>query len=118
MSKLVLKTEIDAPPGVVWQTLRNFAATTNWHPFVEQRYTCDDAARVMVCSLTESPLPIEECSIEIRVTDNGAGASSISWTGVFSTSSEHEMAAVKELHRILHGRITQLEAMLGGTNKG
>lgn len=114
MSKLVLKTEVDAPPGVVWQTLRHISAAASWHPFVEPGCQCDDASRVMVCHLRKSPLPIEECSIEIRVDDAGAGASTVSWTGRFSASIEHEMVAVKELQRILHGGISQIEALFGG----
>lgn len=114
MSKLVLKTEVEAPAGVVWQGLRHFSSAASWHPFIEPGCECDEAARVMVYRLRKSPLPIEECSIEIRVDDAGAGASTVSWTGLFTVSSEHEMVAVKELQRILHGGISQIEALFGG----
>jgi len=110
MSKLVLKTEVEASPVVAWQALSRFIASASWHPFVRQHYVCDDTNRVIVCTL-RSPLPVGECTIEIGITGQRPDHSTISWTGTFSSSSVHEMAAVRQLHRTLHGRASQFEAL-------
>ncbi|WP_428606705.1 hypothetical protein [Sedimenticola sp.] len=117
MSKIVLKTEIDAPPGLVWLTLRYFTLTANWHPFLEQQLHYDDVQQLLVCSMKQSALPIENCSVEIRVSANEKGVSTIHWTGIFCATRRHEMVAAKELQRIFHGYLSQLEAMFNGSGK-
>ena len=36
MSKVSMKTSVDAPVAKVWQTVGGFNALPNWHPAVEQ----------------------------------------------------------------------------------
>ncbi|AKH21851.1 SRPBCC family protein [Sedimenticola thiotaurini] len=110
MSKLVLKTEVAASPPVTWQVLSRFIANVSWHPFVRQHYLCDDANQVIVCTL-RSPLPVGVCTIEIGITARNPEAATVSWTGTFPAANEHEMAAVRQLHRTLHGRASQFEAL-------
>ena len=137
MPKVVLKTQVGADADLIWRTVHGFSDVASWHPlveravegeaggavralefaglgtFVERLDERDDAARVVSYAVTDSPLPVEDCSVEIRVEDNGDGSSTIAWTGVFSAPNESEFAAVKSLHRIFHGGIERLEDMFG-----
>ncbi len=139
MPKVVLKTTVAASPDRLWRTVRGFGALASWHPlvervsaegesvgskrslafsglagtFIERLDQRDDEQRVVCYAVTDSPLPIEDCAVELRVMDNGDGSSTVSWVGTFSAASGDEMAAVKAFHRIFHGGISRLEDMYG-----
>jgi len=102
MPKVVLQSDVAADADIIWAAIRDFSSVAQWNPlvrnlamhgsgvgsvrtvdlegageFVERLEEVDDHERVYSYSVVDSPLPMRECSVEIRVKDNGDGTSTV-----------------------------------------
>lgn len=80
--------------------------------FVERLDEVDDRERVYSYSVVDSPLPVRECSVEIRVKDNGDGTSTVEWKGDFSAEKGDEFRAVRTFQQLYQDALDRLQSRM------
>jgi uncharacterized protein YndB with AHSA1/START domain len=108
--KVTESVKIDAPPAVVWNRIKDFAALHTWHPAIESSATTDgnnvgsvrtlklkgggtiveilegysDAERKYRYRMTDpGPVPVSNYTSTITVTEGENGGSVVEWRGAF-----------------------------------
>ena len=142
MAKLVLKSEVAAAPDLLWQTIRGFSSIKDWNPLVQMidsqgetvgatrtlnfqgagRFTerleeLDDGARLYTYSIVESPLPLSNCTVQVRVQDNGDGTSTVEWSSDFESEPNQELAAVKTFQQMYQEALDNLQSFMPTARK-
>lgn len=143
MPKVVLKADVAASPDSLWRAIRDFGALAGWNPlvrrldcegdgvgsvrrvelegggaFVERLDSRDDRQRVYSYSIVESPLPISNGTVEIRVADNGDGTATVQWAGSFESEALSEFQAVRAFQQLYQSALDGLERLVGGGKPG
>ncbi|WP_193368970.1 SRPBCC family protein [Pelagibius marinus] len=136
--KLVLKSDVALPPEQLWRIISDFAAPNRWNPlaqilacdgdrvgsirrvqlagagvFVERLDRRDDGQRIYSYAIVESPLPISNASVEVRVTDNDDETATIEWTGTFDSEVLNEFLAVRSFQQVYQGVLDNLVWSVG-----
>ncbi len=143
MAKVVLRSNVARSPILLWDAIKQFGALADWNPlvrrvrtegnavgctreiefegtgkFIERLEQLDDGNRVYTYSVIDSPLPIANCSVQVRVKDNGDGTSTVEWTGNFDADPGDELTAVKTFQCLYQDALDGLDDVLGGGVKG
>ena len=125
MASLSIRTEVSAPAGLLWEMIGRFNSLGQWHPMVSRSETqgsgkgamrrlrllgggtiverlehVNDAERLYLYSVVDSPLPVDHCVAEIRVTDRGDGTSIVEWSSNFVPSGAPEREASEALRDV------------------
>ncbi|MDJ0942929.1 MAG: SRPBCC family protein [Kiloniellales bacterium] len=133
MPKVVLKSDVAAAPDVLWRAIRDFSALGRWNPlvlsldsdgdgegstrrvelegagtFVERLDRRNDGERTYSYSIVESPLPISEGTVEVRVKDNGDGTATVEWTGSFESEALSEFQTVRVFQQLYQAALDNL----------
>jgi len=137
MPKVVLQSDVAAHPDIIWAAIKDFRSVAQWNPlvrnlamhgsgvgsvrtvdlegagkFVERLDEVDDHERVYTYSVVDSPLPMRECSVEVRVRDNGNGTSTVEWKGDFAAEKTDEFKAVRAFQRLYQDALDQLQSRM------
>ena len=135
MPRVVIKTEVSAPAGLLWPVIGRFSAVADWNPlvrhveaegdgigatrrvafegvgeFVERLEQLDDGERLLGYAIIDSPLPVKNCRVEIQVGDNGDGTATVEWRGRFETDPHAEFQAVKTFQQLHQNAFDHLRA--------
>ena len=129
MAKAVWKTQINAPAGAVWATIRDFGGLGKFvasiaqctvtgsgvgatrtiafegggEPIVERLESLDDAKRTLTYSIIEGELPFERYLSTIAVRELPRGGCEVSWSATF----EPKGASEADVKTILQGVYTE-----------
>lgn len=135
MPKVVLTSDITASPELLWQAIKSFSAVGSWHPlahmiesegdtvgsrrkisfegageFVERLEELDDGERLYSYSIVDSPLPVKNCTVEVRVKDNGDGTSTVQWQSQFESTAQGEFTAVRAFQQLHQSALDNLQS--------
>ena len=124
MSKMMMKTQINAPADAVWNTVRDFGGIGKFiasvkgctvegtgvgavrtldfgegPAIVERLEKLDDQARSLTYSIVSAPLPMEGYVSTMTVRDAGQGRCGLDWSCVFTPKGATEA----ELNKIIEG---------------
>lgn len=138
MPRLVLKSDVAASPKLLWQAIKGFSAIGDWNPlvrkvesegdtvgstrrielegagrFVERLEGLDDGERVYSYSIVDSPLPVRNCTVEVRVKDRGDGSATVEWASNFESEVPGELEAVKTFQRLYQNALDGLQDRFG-----
>ena len=64
-------------------------------------------------SILESPLPVDDCMIEVRVRNNGNGSTTVEWQSSFESSATSELTAVRSLQILYQNVLDNLQMQFG-----
>jgi len=137
MPKVVLQSDVAAHPDIIWAAIKDFSSVAQWNPlvrnlamhgsgvgsvrtvdlegagqFVERLDEVDDSERVYSYSVIDSPLPMSECSVEVRVKDNGDGTSTVEWKGDFAAEKGDELRAVRTFQQLYQDALDRLQSRI------
>ncbi|KQT50738.1 hypothetical protein ASG43_05520 [Aureimonas sp. Leaf454] len=124
MIDVARSTTVSVAPDAVWQAIGDFCGIADWHPAVtacslskpgsasvrtltlaggatlsEELVHWDDAAMSYTYKIVEGPLPVENYTSTIAVSDGGDGSARIDWSGRFEASG----ASVDEASGVIAG---------------
>jgi NADPH2:quinone reductase len=123
---LCVRTTVHAPADLLWEMLGRFNTLGQWHPMVRRSDTqgtgsgalrhvrlidggliierldhISDTQRVYAYTVVATPLPVTQCTSEIRVIDCGDGTSIVEWESAFAPAGVSAAKAAKALRRVL-----------------
>jgi uncharacterized protein YndB with AHSA1/START domain len=136
MSKVSMKTSIDAPVARVWQTVGGFNAIPDWHPaveasalegggkrrrlklagggeLVEEQLARDDGKRSYSYSILSGPLPVANYRATITVREEKDGSATVEWASDFEPVGS-ETDAVETIQQVYRTGLENLRKMFGG----
>lgn len=136
MSKVSMKTSVDAPVAKVWQTVGGFNALPNWHPAVEQsdlesggkrrrlklagggeiveeQLERDEGRRSYSYSILSGPLPVANYRSTITVREEKDGSATVEWSSDFEPVGS-ETNAVETIQQVYRTGLENLRKMFGG----
>ena len=138
MPRLVLKSDVAASPDLLWQAIKGFSAVGDWNPlirkvesegdevgstrkielegagnFIERLDEFDDGARAYTYSIVDSPLPVRNCTVEIRVKECGDDGATVEWASSFESETPGELVAVKAFQRLYQNALDSLQDKFG-----
>ena len=138
MPKVVLTSDVAASPDMLWQAIKGFSAIGTWHPlvrdvssegdgvgstrrvevqgaghFVERLEQINEGERVYRYAIVDSPLPVFNCTVEVRVSDNGDGSACVAWESSFDSEAGGELLAVKTFQRLTQSAFDRLQQQFG-----
>lgn len=127
MSRIERQSRLSIKPEALWQVIGSFQRVDSWHPMVakvsgegeqagairrpetrdghvqtEQLIEIDGQRRLMRYRILETPLPVTDWFVELRVDDNGDGTSTVSVTEDFRDASGNE----RTTEQIVQGFVT------------
>lgn len=140
MSKLSMTTKLAAPADILWRMLGTLQSVGDWRNLsepigekgprkgatrkielmgggsvVERLEHINESERLYLYSITESPFPITNCVIEVRVKDNGDGTSTMEWSSNFvPAGGATETETAKMLESIYQSSVNALKGMFSG----
>ena len=134
MGKVVLKSDVNASPDLLWQTIKGFSSVAAWNSlvrvvkaegdavgctrevdvegtgrFIERLQELNDGDRSFSYSIVDSPLPVKNCTVEIRVSDNGDGTATVEYKSDFDTQAAPEFKAVWALQQLYQVTLDRLQ---------
>lgn len=136
MSKVSMKTSIDAPVAKVWQTVGGFNTLPSWHPAVEQselegggkrrrlklagggeileeQLDRDEGKRSYSYSILSGPLPVANYRSTFAVREEKDGSATVEWSGDFEPVGP-EADAVETIQQVYRTGLENLRKMFGG----
>ncbi len=136
MSKVAMKTTIDAPVAKVWQAVGGFNALPDWHPavedselegggkrrrlklagggeIVEEQLARDEGRRTYSYSILSGPLPVANYRSTITVKEEKDGSATVEWSGDFEPVGP-ETDAVETIQQVYRSGLDNLRKMFGG----
>lgn len=142
MANLVMKSEVDCAPELLWDYLKSFSVIGEWNPlvksimsdgdvigsirtitfpevgdFVERLDNRDEDERVCTYSIIESPFNIDNCIIQIRVKDSGS-SSQVEWGAEFTADPEQELVSVTVFQTLYQKALDNLSLTMIQNMKG
>lgn len=136
MSKVSMKTTIDAPIAKVWRTMGGFNALPDWHPavqestlegggtrrrltlaggaeLVEEQTGRDEGNHSYSYAILSGPLPVANYRATITVKEEKDGSATVEWSGDFEPLGS-ETNAVETIQQIYSSGLNNLRKMFGG----
>lgn len=135
MAKVVLRSDVAASPDLLWRRIKGFSSVAAWNPlvraveaegdtvgctrevdiegagqFIERLEALDEGERVYRYAIIDSPLPLKNCTVEIRVSDNGDGTATVECKSDFVAQEAGEFKAVKALQQLYQNALDHLQA--------
>lgn len=143
MSKLCMQSEVARSSEMLWDYLKRFSVIGDWNlsvkliktdgdivgstrtivfegvgEFVERLEMRDESERVCTYAIIDSPLDVKNCTVQIKVKDNGDGTSLVEWDADFIANSEQELSTVRILQTLYQEVLDNLELMLDTSQNG
>ena len=134
---LTRTVDVKASPSAVWSVIGPFCAIKDWLPpvgaciedgkapptrtlvtkdgkaaFVETQTARNDAEYSYSYAFISSPLPVTSYTSTIKVTANGDGYSTITWTGSYTPDQGMEKAASEALNGVYEAGLAEIKARL------
>jgi uncharacterized protein YndB with AHSA1/START domain len=138
MAKVSSATELPVPAATVWAVIGNFNALPDWHPAVakselkkegggtlrklslvgggtieEKLEQIDDKERLYTYTIVSGPLPVNNYTATLRVSDGGKGCK-VEWSSEFEAKGAPEGDAVAAISGIYEAGFENLKKMFGG----
>lgn len=136
MSKVSMKTSVDAPVAKVWQAAGGFNTLPSWHPAVEQsaledggkrrrlklvgggeiveeQLTRDEGQRSYSYSILSGPLPVANYRSTFTVREEKDGSATVEWSSDFEPVGA-ETDAVETIQQVYRTGLENLRKMFGG----
>ena len=136
MSKVSMKTTIDAPAAKVWQTIGGFNTLPDWHPaveasaleaggkrrrlklagggeLVEEELGHDDGRRSYSYSILSGPLPVANYRSTLTVREEKDGSATVEWSSDFDPVGS-ETNAIETMQQVYRAGLDNLRMMFGG----
>ncbi len=136
MSKVSMKTSVDAPVAKVWQAAGGFNTLPSWHPAVEQsaledggkrrrlklvgggeiveeQLARDDGQRTYSYSILSGPLPVANYRSTFTVREEKDGSATVEWSSDFEPVGA-EADAVETIQQVYRTGLENLRKMFGG----
>ena len=136
MAKVKMETKLVVPANILWDAIGRFSALGDWHPAVERCVSdgenkgsmrklslvgggsiaerlehISNKEKLYRYSITDSPLPVDGYTAEIRVKDNGDGTSTVEWSSKFEPKGVNANEAVKIIQGIYQAGFDNLKKM-------
>jgi len=130
-------TDVKASASAVWSVIGPFCAIKDWLPpvgeciedgkapptrilvtkdgkaaFVEKQTARNDAEHSYSYAFLSSPLPVTNYTATIKVTANGNGTSTITWSGSYTPDQGKEKAATEALNSVYEAGLSEIKARL------
>ena len=81
---------------------------------IERLESCDDAMRTFSYAIiNDSPLPVKNYLSTVKISDDGAGGTTVDWSSSFEASGAPEADVVKLIQGVYKGGIARARAKLG-----
>jgi uncharacterized protein YndB with AHSA1/START domain len=133
---LTRSVDVKGSPAQVWSAIGPFCAIARWHPaigtcttdgkapptrtlvtkdgarFVELQTARSDAAHSYSYSFTASPIPVSHYTSTLSVAANGAGVSTVTWTGAYTPNEGKAKDADAALSGIYESGLAAIKAQL------
>jgi hypothetical protein len=136
MSKVSMKTSVDAPVAKVWQAAGGFNTLPSWHPAVEQsaledggkrrrlklvgggeiveeQLARDEGQRSYSYSILSGPLPVANYRSTFTVREEKDGSATVEWSSDFEPVGA-ETDAVETIQQVYRTGLENLRKMFGG----
>ncbi|MEP6619810.1 MAG: SRPBCC family protein [bacterium] len=128
--------DIKGSPAVVWAVIGPYCAIADWHPaiascktdgkspptrtlvtkdkamFVELETARSDANHLYSYTFIRTPLPVSHYTSTIKVTANGAGMSTVTWSGSYDVDPANIQAANDALVGIYESGLASIKDKL------
>ncbi|MEM7224107.1 MAG: SRPBCC family protein [Pseudomonadota bacterium] len=117
MPKIVLTSDIAASPELLWRAIKGFSRQVELQGMgrlVERLEQITERERIYRYAIVDSPLPVANCTVEVRVIDKGDGTASVAWQSSFETGARGELQAVQTLQRLTQSALDNLQRQFGG----
>ena len=136
MAKVSMQTPLGVSPDQVWDLIGGFNALPDWHPAVEKSVlkkkgevreldlvgggkiiekleNLNNGERVYSYTITDSPLPVANCTATIRVKEDENGNSVVEWSSEFEAAGAGENEAIKAVQDIYQAGFDNLKKIFG-----
>ena len=136
-ASLMRSVDVKGSSDVVWSKIGGFCAIKDWHPaigtctlsgkspvvrtlvtkdgkatFVETETAHSNARHLYSYAIKSSPLPISHYTSTIKVTPNGKGISTVTWSSTYTPDAGKESAANDALSGIYEAGLDGIKSKL------
>ena len=136
MARVRMETKLVIPANILWDAIGRFSALGDWHPavqkcesdgetkgsvrklslagggsIVERLEYISNKEKLYRYTITDSPLPVDGYTAEIKVKDNGDGTSTVEWSSKFEPKGVKADEAIKVIQGIYQAGFDNLKKM-------
>lgn len=124
--------QVNAKPAAVWALIGDYNGLYRWHPvvassqrsdkiriltlgngaqLVESLLSQDDTQHSYSYAIVSSPLPVTGYESTIKVTDNGKGGSTVTWSSSFNAAGVSDEDAASAIQGVYQAGLNNLEKL-------